>query len=744
VRIRWMLRCTLCLAVGVLLAAAPGHWSFQPIGRPQTPPVHDSKWVRNPIDSFILARLEKEAIAPSGEADRRTLLRRLSLDLIGLPPTPAELAAFEADVAPGAWERQVDRLLRSPHYGEKWARPWLDLARYADSDGYEKDWSRPWAWRYRQWVIDALNADMPFDEFSIEQLAGDQLPHPTTEQRVATGFQRMTLTNREGGIDNEQFRFENVVDRASTAGTVWLGLTVGCAQCHDHKFDPITQKDFYRWSALFDNLEEVDIDAPMPGEMGAYLRTRATYRARRQALLDEYKVPELQAAWEKRMLESAAEPGKWTDWDLAWDCLLKLTSGGDGELIIRKPPAERTERDRDVLTNHFVRNYHFAVGQKVYKDLKLDELDQKLNGLVREFPQLAQAYAVDEAVPPRKSYVRVRGNYKALGIEVAPGVPTALPPLKTDGRATRLEAARWLFARENPLTARVTVNRIWQEFFGQGLVRTPDDFGTQGERPTHPELLDWLASEFRESGWNTKRIARLIVTSATYRQSSKSRPELDSKDPANALLARQSRIRLPAELIRDEALAASGLLDTKVGGPSVKPYQPPGVAELAYANSVKWVESEGADRYRRGLYIHFQRTTPYPLLVNFDAPKGNVPACRRLRSNTPLQALNLMNDPVFMEAAQALAYRVLAEAGSRPAEQLQRAFLYTVARPPAQAEIQRLEAYLVSQKSLLDGEPASVNQLYLGDPPAGDRLTAAAWVAVASVLLNTDEFITRE
>ena len=600
-------------------------WSFAPVERPPLPAVRNADWSRTPIDRFVLARLEKEGIAPSPVAGKRILLRRLSLDLIGLPPTPAEMDAFLADSSPDAYQRQVDRLLASPHYGEKWARHWLDLARYADSDGYEKDWTRPWAWRYRDWVINALNSNMPFDEFSIEQIAGDLLPRPSTEQKVATGFHRMTLTNREGGVDNEQFRFENVIDRASTTGTVWLGLTVGCAQCHDHKFDPITQKDFYQWVALFDNTEEADIDAPLPGEVGSYQRKYAEYRAKRDALLGEYNVPALQSAWEQRMLEAAAQPGKWTDWDLAWDCLLKLTSGGDGEKIIRKKPAERTQRDVDVLTDHFVRNYHFAVGQPKYRELKLNELDTKLTALKNEYPRLTQAYAIAESSPPRSSYLRVRGNYKALGIAVEPGGIAALPPIPASARINRLDMARWLFSRDNPLTARVTVNRLWQEFFGQGLVRTSDDFGMQGDKPVYPELLDWLAVEFRESGWNVKHLQRLIVTSAVYRQSSTVRPELETKDPANTLLARQSRLRLPAEQIRDAALAASGLLAPEIGGPSIRPSQPAGVAELAYANSVKWVESQGVDQYRRGLYIHFQRTTPYPLLVNFDAPKGNVP-----------------------------------------------------------------------------------------------------------------------
>jgi Protein of unknown function (DUF1553)/Protein of unknown function (DUF1549)/Planctomycete cytochrome C len=717
------------------------HWAFQPIRRPDVPIVQESARLRNPIDAFILQRLEREHIEPSPEADKATLLRRLSLDLIGLPPTPEEVTAFLHDDRPDAYERRVDSLLASPHYGEKWARFWLDLARYGDSDGYEKDWTRPYAWRYRDWVINALNADMPFDEFTIEQLAGDLLPNATVEQRVATGFHRNTLTNREGGVDNEQFRFENVIDRASTTGTVWLGLTVGCAQCHDHKFDPITQKDFYRLAAFFDNVEETDIDAPLPSEVDPWLRTRAEYRKKRQELLDKYHVPQLQQAWESKMLEAAANPGKYTDWDLAWDVLLKLTVGGDGEKIIRKKPEDRTQREQDVLTVHFIRNYNFAVGDKKYKELKFKELDKELTALQQSYPQLTQAQTLSESATPRISYIRVRGNYKNLCVEVTPGTPAFLFSLP-EARPTRLDLARWLVSDKNPLTARVTVNRFWQELFGQGLVRTSEDFGTQGDRPTHPELLDWLASEFMRDGWSMKRIQKTMVMSATYRQSSRNRPDLQTKDPANALLARQSRLRLPAELIRDEALAVSGLLSPKIGGPSVKPFQPAGVAELGYGDFVKWQESKGEDRYRRGLYIHFQRTTPYPLLVNFDAPRGDVPICRRLRSNTPLQALNLLNDPVFMEAAQTFARRISKESSGGFAKRLRYAYQLALGRDPTPAEQQRLEQFFQKQKSIFKKEPGSIDALV---PPKGrDRAGQAAWVTLSSVLLNLDEFITRE
>jgi hypothetical protein len=441
------------------------------------------------------------------------------------------------------------------------------------------------------------------------------------------------------------------------------------------------------------------------------------------------------------MLETAANPGKYTDWDLAWEVLLKLTVGGDGEKIIHKKPEERTQREQDALTSHFIRNYAFAVGDQKYKELQFKELDKQLTALQQAYPQLTQAQTISESPTPRISYIRLRGNYKNLGAAVTPGTPAFLGSLPGN-KATRLDLARWLVSDANRLSARVAVNRFWQELFGQGLVRTSEDFGMQGDRPTHPELLDWLASEFMRDGWSMKRIQKTMVMSATYRQSSHSRPDLQAKDPGNALLARQARLRLPAELVRDEALAVSGLLSPKIGGPSVKPFQPAGVAELGYGDSVKWEESKGEERYRRGLYIHFQRTTPYPLLVNFDAPRGDVPVCRRLRSNTPLQALNLLNDPVFLEAAQAFARRLSKEAPSGFASRLRYAYRLALDRKPAPAEQQRLAKFFQKQKSIFEQEPASVNALV---PPGGqDRVGQAAWVALSSVLLNLDEFITRE
>jgi cytochrome c553 len=721
------------------LGATADHWSFRPVERHPVPPG------AHPVDHFVLARLASENIAPAPEAAKSTLIRRLSLDLTGLPPSPSQLAAFLADQQPGAYERLVDSLLASPHFGERWARPWLDLARYADSDGYEKDYVRPHAWRYRQWVIDALNNGMPFDRFTVEQIAGDLLPQSTVDQKVATGFHRNTLTNREGGVNLEQFRTEAIKDRAATVSTVWLGLTAGCAQCHDHKYDPISQKEFYQLYAFFDNADERNIDAPLPGEFGPYLAGLAEYRRQRTALLQQYGVPDLQPAWEEQIREARANPGKWTDRDHAYDAVQKYLDHSDE--ILDTPPARRTEKQADSLTDHFVINYHRIISKERWAELKFPELRRKLEALKRDFPGLTEAQTIAErpAALRRPSFVHLRGDYRKRGSAVQPGTPAFLPPLPP-GESSRLALARWIVSPSNPLTARVTVNRIWQEYFGSGLVRTPEDFGTQGERPTHPELLDALAAQFIDSGWNVKALHRLIVTSATYRQSSHARPELAQRDPDNRLLARQNRLRLPAELIRDSALSVSGLLYPAIGGKSVRPPQPQGVAELAYSGSVKWNENTGQDRYRRGLYIFFQRTVPYPQLMNFDAPDANTAACKRERSNTPLQALNLLNDPVFVEAARALATRLLRETApdASPAARIRHAFTLALARPPAPGELPPLEQYLHAQTEIFSQDPAAAAQWF---PPAlagFSRAESAAWVGLASVLLNLDEFITKE
>jgi len=712
------------LGSALMLKGQAALWSLRPIAHPEPPAVRNENWIRNPIDRFVLARLEREGLAPSPEAPRHVLLRRLYLDLIGLPPTPAEQSAFLSDNSPGSYERLIERLLSSPHYGEKWARHWLDQARFADSDGFRQDKFRPWAWRYRNWVIDAFNRDMPFDQFTIEQMAGDLLPHPTVDQRVATGFHRNTLTNREGGTDSEQFRVEQVVDRTNTVGTVWLGLTVGCAQCHDHKYDPISQNDYYRLFAFFNSSDEVNIEAPLAGELGPYLHDLPAFEAKRRVLLEQYHVPEIQPDWEKRMIAAVANPGKWPDWDHAFDDL--RTELEDGVHILHMDPAKRTRRQKKALTDYFLSNYHRVITKERNEELKFGELRKKLEELDAGFAELTQAGTLAQAARPRRTHVLLRGDFRQPGSEVKPGTPRILPALEVNHEPTRLDLARWLVSRENPLTARVIVNRIWQEYFGRGLVRTSENFGSQGEKPSHPELLDWLATRFMEERWSLKQVHRLIVTSATYRQSSRVRPDVVTKDPDNALLARQSRFRLPAELIRDSTLAASGLLNPQIGGPSVRPYQPEGATSGTNV-AKRWKESSGEDRYRRGMYIQVFRTAPYPLLLNFDAPNAYRPVCRRERSNTPLQALNLLNDPVFVEAAHALAARVLAEAPAGFPNQLDYAFRLVLARPPDARESEWLLAYYQKQHELVEGEGNS-----------------NAWVGLSSVLLNLDEFLTRE
>jgi hypothetical protein len=715
------------------------HWSYRPIARPQPPDVARAEWMRHPVDRFIGARLEKEGVAPSPRADRVTLLRRVSLDLTGLPPSPEEVAEFLADSRPDAYERAIDRLLQSPHYGEKWARYWLDLAHYADSDGYEKDLPRPHAWRYRQWVIEALNRDLPFDRFVTEQLAGDLLPGATVEQKVATGFLRQTLTNREGGVDRKEARFEELVNRTNTVGTVFLGLTLGCAQCHNHKYDPISRREYYQLLAFFDQSEEAEIDAPVSGEAGPYLRALGGYRKKRDEVFAKYKVVERFTTWRDKLRQALQNPGKDLEWDFALTAYRAMVDYPDRALMDPSP----SPRTQEVLMRHFL----FASSNPDRdKDQALNEAlreaRKEVEALDKTLPPFTQAMVMTVPAAVPQSHERVGGDYRTLGPPVEPGGLAVLPPMPA-GPRNRLTLAQWLVAKDNPLPARVAMNRLWQELFGRGLARTSEDFGFQGEKPSHPELLDWLASEFMHRDWSWKQMVRLVVTSETYQQASAARPELNTKDPDNLLLARQNRIRLTAELIRDAALRSSGLLHPVIGGRSVKPPQPAGVAELGYSGGNKWYEETGLERYRRGLYIHYQRTTPYPLLATFDAPDAATACSRRRRSNTSLQALNLLNDPVFFEAAQALAARVLREQSTTEAR-LNHAFRLTVGREPRPAERARLARLLDQQLNLLAKDESSIAKLMPAPPEGMAPREAAAWTGVSRVLLNTDEFMTRE
>ncbi len=727
-------------APAVSAAEKQTHWSFRPVRKPQPPSVENQAWVRNAIDRFVAAKLEAEGVKPSPEAEKIKLIRRVSFDLIGLPPTPEEVDRFLADQRPEAYAELVDRLLRSPHYGERQAIPWLDAARYADSDGYERDPLRPYAWRWRNWVIDVFNDDMPFDQFTIKQIAGDLLPGASLEDRVATGFLRNGIKNREAGVKNEEKRFEEVLDRLNTMGTVWLGLTVGCTQCHDHKYDPLSQEEFYSMFAVFNNAVERDIEAPLAGELGPYLRAYPEYRAKREKILQENGVYELQAAWRQKILAAMDNPGVNLDWDFN---LTEWRAAHDrSDWMMRSDSSELTQIERDEMTNWFLRMP--GPDNEKNEELKerLKKVREQLQELDQELPAVTRAYTMIERDKPVATHIALRGDWRAPGVEVQPGAPAVLNKFEAGAKPARLAFAEWLVDKNNPLTPRVTVNRIWQELFGRGLVRTSDDFGTQGEKPSHPELLDWLASEFVESGWSRKHVVRLIVTSATYRQSSEARPELAERDPDNQWLARQNRLRLPAELVRDNALSVSGLLYPEVGGRSIRPPQPAGVAELSYAKK-DWEEETGPERYRRGLYIFFQRTSPYPMLINFDAPTTLVSTVRRERSNTPLQALNLLNDPVFFEAAQALAVQAVTEEKDFD-QRLERMFRLSLSRRPRSAEKDRIATYFDQQKTIFDAEPEAAPHVAPYLPPGVSRLEMAAWTGVARGLLNLDEFVTRE
>jgi mono/diheme cytochrome c family protein len=700
------------------------HWSFQPVVRPDVPEVKNAGWVRNPIDAFVLRKLESQGISPAPEADRATLIRRLSLDLLGITPTVAEVDAFVSDTRPNAYELLVEKLLTSPHYGERWGRHWLDLARYADSNGFTRDFGRS-IWKYRDWVIDALNRDLPFDRFTIEQIAGDMLPEATLEQKIATGFHRNTLFNEEGGTDPEQFRVEAVVDRVNTTGIVWLGLTVGCAQCHEHKYDPISQREYYQLFAFLNNADEPKLEVPTPEQIAAGdLQMRDEIRARIKVLEEEVKSKDDELAlgvaeWEKTLTDDDKKK-------LPFQVVNALNFS----------PEMRGEADRKVLVDHFKT---LESTQEKYPQLA------EIGRLRAKEPQFVTTMVMEERQEPRETHIHIRGDFLRHGAKVEPAIPAVLPPLAEETKhPTRLDLAQWLVDPRNPLTPRVTVNRVWQRYFGRGIVETENDFGTQGEPPTHPELLDWLASEWMARKWSLKELHRLIVHSATYRQSSHFRTELAEIDPANKLYARQNRLRLDAEIIRDAALSASGLLAGKIGGPSVFPPQPDGVFDFTQ-DKKPWNAAIGPDRYRRAMYTHLWRSSPYPAMTVFDFPDANVACTRRNRSNTPLQSLTLANDQQFVEFAQGLAVRVLKEGATTDDARLRFAFRVCFARDPAEAEAKRLTALLKEQRNSFGADLKDAEQL---TPPllAVNTTTQefAAWTAVARVLLNLDEFITRE
>ncbi len=894
-----------------------GHWAFEPPVRHSAPRTKQADWLRNPIDAFVLNRLEAEGLSPSQAASRETLIRRVSLDLTGLPPTIAEVDAFLRDKSPNAYETVVDRLLSTAGYGEHMAARWLDAARYADTNGYQTDAERD-MWRWRDWVIDAFNSNKPFDEFTIEQLAGDMLPNATLDQIIATGFNRNHRGNGEGGIVGAEYAVEYVVDRVDTTSTVWLGITLGCARCHDHKYDPFTQKEFYGMFAYFNNVPEKGkafkygnsppfVKAPTAAQQERLAAMSAEIDSLRQqhaALIEKSALARIE--WER---EVAATPTDWADerdqvaafsdeagksfdgeravdlgdvanfsfYDRFTASAWIRPTAADGAIVSRTKDiwgeedtqgnpgwgfyikdgnlqvnlvlrwlddSLRIASEPEVTLNewqHVAFTYdgtRLASGLRIYingksvaKTIIRDEMNQEIKskeplrigrGLGLGFEgqldhvsvwdraltaeeievaavrnridqlaatprrqrspaaqrKLDRAYAnhfgnndltaltqkirdlederqtFSDSIPtvmvmrerevPRKTYRLDRGAYDAPAEEVAPTVPAVLakqPP------KTRLDFARWVGSRENPLTARVTVNRFWQMLFGTGIVKTVEDFGSQGEWPTHPQLLDWLAVEFMESGWDVKHILNTIVTSATYRQSSRSNADSIEQDPENRLLARGSRLRLPAEAIRDQALAISGLLVEKTGGPSVNPYQPQGLwSDLAGGSDYK--VGEGEDLYRRGLYTFWKRAVPPPSMMNFDSAGREACTVRTARTNTPLQALNLMNDYGFIEPARALAARAIREAGETPEDRLGYAFRLATARRPNADELAVLVDGFQSQRSRFQSdEPAAEALLAHGNHALDGSFPTAEWAAyttMASLILNLDETITKE
>ncbi|MEX2141353.1 MAG: PSD1 and planctomycete cytochrome C domain-containing protein [Pirellulales bacterium] len=912
---------------------AKDHWAFQSPVRPTVPETTEKNWPRNPIDGFVVARLESEGLQPSAGADRATLLRRLSLDLIGLPPTIAERDSFLADQSPDAYGKQVERLLASPHYGERWGRHWLDAARYADSDGFEKDKSRT-VWFYRDWVVNAFNRDLPYDQFIIEQLAGDQLENATQDQIVATGFLRNSMLNEEGGIDPEQFRMEAMFDRMDAIGKGMLGLTIQCAQCHTHKFDPLLHEEYYRLFAFLNNDHEAQRLVYTPDEMMTIDRVRRERQAIEAELQHKYgDWQERMARWEDQAKASAVEwkvlvPDEASEpeggakittlKDHSMLCsgyaptkcnyLVKgqtdlrnitairlealndpnLPAGGPGrsfkgtfaltQIKIEAAPSAEKDKKQPIkiakATADFAQNetplepnfddrsgkkrmvgpVEFAIDGKDETAWGIDsgngrrnqprnavfvfekpidfengaalaitltqnhggwnsddhqnnllgrfrisvttasspvadplpahvreilsiprdqrspsqitavfnywrttvpewkEANERIEELWKQWPAGSTQLTVLSREEPRATHVLRRGDFLKPTESVTAGVPAFLHPLPADAPPTRLTFARWLADRRSPTTARAMVNRIWQAYFGTGIVSTAEDLGTQSEPPSHPALLDWLAVEFMDHGWSIKHVHRLIVTSATYRQSSHVTPELYARDQYNRLLARGPRLRVEGEIVRDIALAVSGLLNPRIGGPSVMPpapeflFRPP----ASYA-PFPWVEATGPDRYRRALYTFRRRSTPYPMLSNFDVPNADTSCVRRVRSNTPLQALTTLNEALFVESAQALGRRMLAEGGKNDPDRLSFGFQLCTSRVPTDEERNELLALLRrTQKRIADGwispwQIATGKEEKPAELPTGATPAhLGAYAVVARVLLNLDETITKE
>ena len=709
------------------------HWAFVVPTRPAMPGIK-SDWARNPIDMFLLDRMQKEGVKPSPEADRYTLARRLALDLTGLPPTIDMVDRFVGDKRPDAYERYVDQLLDMPGYGERWAHVWIDLARYADSNGFATDNART-IWKYRDWVIDAINRNQPFDRFSIEQIAGDMLPGATQDQILATAFHRNTLTNDEGGTSDEEFRVAAVVDRVNTTLQVWMGITIGCAQCHDHKYDAISQEEYFRLFAIFNQTEDSDKGDNSPNltvitsaEQKQKKMLEATLAKLEKSLLEENpKLDEAQSAWEqdKKATEKAPAPVK---------------------KILAIDAKKRSEAQKQEVAKYFrstLPEFTKLTAEITATRKQYDAVKGVPTPIMKELPSNKQ----------RLTKIHIRGNFLDEGKQVQPDVPKLFHPLAKDQPANRLALANWLVSSDNPLTSRVAVNRYWEQIFGLPLMESPDDFGIRGKMPTHPELLDWLAAEFSSPkaqgqpsvgmAWDVKALLKLMVTSAAYRQVSTVTPAMMERDPENRILGRGPRFRSSAEMIRDQSLFASGLLSAKMYGAPVRPPRPKLGLTAAFGGSTDWDTSTGEDKHRRALYTQWRRTTPYPSMTTFDAPSRTVCTITRPRTNTPLQALVTLNDPVYVEAAQALGRRMVREGGDSIEARVAYGFRLCLARPPREVELKRL-VELHGKALERYSKDAKLAQQMATDPigplPAGAQAPdMAAWTVVGNVLLNLDE-----
>ena len=725
------------------------HWAFTAPVRPARPELKQTDWVRNDVDRFVLAKIEAAGMQPAPEADRAALIRRLHADLVGLPPTPEEVDAFVADSRPEAYELLVDRLLDSPHYGERMALPWLDAARYADSNGFQQD-GDTWQWIWRDWVVKALNTDMPFDQFSIEQLAGDLLPGPTNEQKIATGFNRNHLLNGEGGAIAEEQRFNTLFDRVDTTSTTWLGLTMACAQCHDHKYDPMTRTDYYGLLDAFNRVPE----SGAPSRFSARIRV-APPIVELPTEENTRRLAELEAT--VKSLETEAKPVLESMFE-AWK--IGLFADGrpaDGEELPRalpplllKPEAERTEVEKKEIERELRAFFDGKVKQKLIANLPIVAKYDAAKKAYEDYKgdQIPRVMVMSDE-KPRETKILDRGDYLSpIGEKLTFLPPAFLPPMPEGFPQNRLGLAKWLFLPEHPLTARVQVNRMWQHFFGTGLVKTTEDMGVQSEYPQHMNLLDWLAVEFREKGWSQKQMHRLLVTSATYRQSSKVTADHLAKDPENRLHARAARFRMPSLVLRDAALAASGLIDLRIGGQPVYPYQPDQIWEalaITYERDFTYPASHGPDLYRRSLYTFWRRTVSPANM--FDTANRQTCTVRASRTSTPLHALTTLNDSTWVEAARVLAEKSM-KVAANPGGRLTHAFRRVLGRKPTDYDLEALTRMYARQLAIYQADAEAAKQLLgIGESKRDEAIDASEHAALASVCLaifNLDEALTRE